>query len=162
MKVLVTGGSGFIGSHVVDALVEGGHQVVVVDRQPSPHENPAATYRHADITDPSTWAGLLEGIEAVSHQAARVGLGTRFAEVADYVTDNDLGTATMLRAMADAGFTGRLVLAGSMVVYGEGAYHCPTCGPRRAGARHPERLAAGRFEPACPTCGGDLTPTTVG
>ena len=101
---------------------------------------------------------MLPGVDAVSHQAARVGLGVRFADVTDYVADNDTGTAVLLAALDAVGFAGRLVLASSMVVYGEGAYRCPACGPVAARPRTAERLGAGRFEPDCPRCGADLVP----
>ena len=161
MRVLVTGGSGFVGSHVVDLLVGEGHDVVVVDRVPPTHPNPAAHYVHADLVDAADWVHTLEGVGAVSHQAARVGLGRRFDDVADYARDNDLGTAVLLRELARTHFAGRLVLASSMVVYGEGAYRCPACGPVRPGPRAADRLEAGVFEPPCPSCGADLVWITV-
>jgi dTDP-L-rhamnose 4-epimerase len=156
MNVLVTGGSGFIGSHVVDLLVSEGHDVVVVDRVAPSHPNPAATFVQADLVEANDWAHVLNGIGAVSHQAAKVGLGLRFDDVTDYARDNDLATAVLLRELARARFAGRLVLASSMVVYGEGSYRCTACGPVRPGPRAPSRLEAGAFEPPCPSCGSDL------
>ena len=161
MRVLVTGGSGFIGSHVVDLLADQGHQVVVVDRVEPGHRNPAAEFVQADLVDAVNWAHVLHGVDAVSHQAAKVGLGLRFDDVADYARDNDLATAVLLRELARADFAGRLVLASSMVVYGEGAYRCPSCGPVRPGPRPAARLEAGAFEPPCGSCGADLAWTTV-
>ncbi len=162
MRVLVTGGSGFVGSHVVDVLLEAGHDVVVLDRRPAMFENRRATYLLGDVRDPESWTRALPGVDAINHQAARVGLGRHFADVTDYVDDNDVGTAVMCRALDHVGFTGPLVLAGSMVVYGEGAYRCPQCGPVRPGPRSVDRLAAGTFEPPCPSCGGDLVSVAVG
>jgi dTDP-L-rhamnose 4-epimerase len=162
MRILVTGGSGFVGSHVVDLAADVGHDVVVLDRLRPKFENDRATYLIGDVRDDDCWRAALADVDAISHQAARVGLGRRFADVVDYVDDNDVGTAVMLRALDRSGFTGRLVLAGSMVAYGEGAYRCPICGPAHPGPRSVERLAAGAFEPPCPTCGGDLAPETVG
>ncbi|HEX3794135.1 MAG TPA: NAD-dependent epimerase/dehydratase family protein [Acidimicrobiales bacterium] len=158
MKILVSGGAGFIGSHIVDALVQGGHEVVVVDRAPPSYRNSAAHYVQQDVRDPAVWLKTLDGVDAVSHQAARVGLGVRFSDVADYVSDNDVGTAAMLFAMDRLAFAGRLVLASSMVVYGEGTYTCSACGVVRPAPRTAERLASGRFEPPCPLCEGDLLP----
>jgi dTDP-L-rhamnose 4-epimerase len=89
-----------------------------------------------------------------------VGLGKGFDDAVAYVSRNDLGTAVLLTAMADAG-VGRLVLAGSMVVYGEGAYGCEWHGPVRPGPRTVADLDAGRFEPRCPRCGEELTPGLV-
>ncbi len=162
MRALVTGGAGFVGSHVVDALVALGHEVLVVDRVPAPHPNDEARYVIADLNDPARWAPLVAGVEAVSHQAARVGLGVRFDDVAGYVEDNDLGTARLLRELDRVGFDGRVVLASSMVVYGDGGYRCPGCGPVLPAPRPADRLAAGRFEPVCPRCGGDVSPVAVG
>ncbi|MFF5185300.1 NAD-dependent epimerase/dehydratase family protein [Streptomyces sp. NPDC000345] len=151
MRVLVTGGAGFIGSHVVDALRAGGHEPLVYDVRGDPG---------ADVRDPAAVARALTGVDAVCHQAARVGLGDGVADAAEYVSRNDLGTAVLLAAMAGAGVR-RLVLAGSMVVYGEGRYACPRHGVVRPGPRAAGALAAGRFEPPCPRCGADLSPGRV-
>ncbi|MFC9058334.1 NAD-dependent epimerase/dehydratase family protein, partial [Streptomyces sp. NPDC057074] len=137
MRVLVTGHAGFIGSHVVTALREHGHEPVGYDVR----EDPAA-----DVRDPAAVAKALTGVDAVCHQAAMVGLGNGFADAAEYVSRNDLGTAVLLAAMAEAG-VGRLVLAGSMVVYGEGRYECARHGVVRPGPRAVADLDAGRFEP---------------
>lgn len=152
MRVLVTGGAGFIGSHVVDALAAHGHEPVVFD---------TAVDTGADVRDGEAVARALDGVDAVCHQAAMVGLGTGFADAPEYVSRNDLGTAVLLAAMADAGVR-RLVLAGSMVVYGEGRYACERHGVVRPGPRIGADLAAGRFEPLCPECGAELSPGLVG
>ncbi|TWD18185.1 dTDP-L-rhamnose 4-epimerase [Streptomyces sp. T12] len=152
MRVLVTGGAGFIGSTVVTALRERGHEPVVFD---------VRTDRAADVRSPGAVRAALDGVDAVSHQAAMVGLGTGFGDAPEYVSRNDLGTAVLLAAMADAGVR-RLVLAGSMVVYGEGRYVCAGHGVVRPGPRAEEDLAAGRFEPRCPVCGAALEPGLVG
>ncbi|MEU8934673.1 NAD-dependent epimerase/dehydratase family protein [Streptomyces sp. NPDC048409] len=151
MRVLVTGGAGFIGSHVVEALTARGHEAVVFDVRDDPG---------ADVRNPAAVARALGGVDAVCHQAAMVGLGVGFSDAAEYVSRNDLGTAVLLAAMAEAG-VGRLVLAGSMVVYGEGRYECPRHGVVRPGPRAVAGLEAGRFEPVCPVCGADLAPGLV-
>jgi dTDP-L-rhamnose 4-epimerase len=91
-----------------------------------------------------------------------VGLGVDMSDVTDFVSHNDLGTATLLKALARRRFSGRLVLASSMVVYGEGRYACAEHGELPAPARTPNDLAAGRFDPVCPGCGSPLEPLAVG
>ncbi|MFF3552038.1 NAD-dependent epimerase/dehydratase family protein [Streptomyces tsukubensis] len=169
MRVLVTGGAGFIGSHIVAELAARGHETVVLDAllpsahgaSPSAGASAGAELVHADVRDRGALAEALRGVDAVSHQAAMVGLGTGFSDAPDYVGCNDLGTAVLLAAMADAGVRD-LVLAGSMVVYGEGRYDCPRHGWVRPGPRTAADLEAGRFEPRCPECGADLAPGLVG
>jgi dTDP-L-rhamnose 4-epimerase len=161
--VLVTGGAGFIGSHVVDELVGLGRPVRVLDALhpaahggPPPYLNSGAEWIHGDVRDRETVERALAGVGDVCHQAAMVGLGTDFADVADYVAHNDLGTAVLLRALAARRFAGRLVLASSMVVYGEGRYACADHGLVRPAPRRVADLDAGRFEPPCPACGRPL------
>jgi dTDP-L-rhamnose 4-epimerase len=168
MRVLVTGGAGFIGSQIVDALLRDRHEVVVVDDlDPAAHPGmPAgladdAEYVWRDLRDPDGWRHVLGQVDAVCHQAAKVGLGVDFGDVAEYVSRNDLGTARLLRELHDVGFRGRLVLASSMVVYGEGRYRCAEHGVVRPGPRATHDMEVGRFDPPCPTCGHALTPEAV-
>lgn len=167
MKVLVTGAAGFIGSHVVDRLVADGHAVVALDSRPPEHDpderrNPGATWVTGDIRDPGTWLEHARGADAVSHQAAMVGLGVDLGDIRRYVEDNDVGTATGLWALHELGWRGRFVLASSMVVYGEGRYRCERSGcvdpgDIRPAPRQPADLDASRWEPPCPGCGGPLS-----
>jgi dTDP-L-rhamnose 4-epimerase len=166
--VLVTGGAGFIGSHVVEALVARGDDLTIVDsghpgahRAPLPGTVAGVPVRLLDVRDRAMLEPLLAGVDVVVHQAAMVGLGTDVQDLPEYVGCNDLGTAVLLAAMARAGVA-RLVLASSMVVYGEGAYACDRHGPVRPAARALPDLAAGRFEPGCPHCGRALTWLEIG
>jgi dTDP-L-rhamnose 4-epimerase len=162
----VTGGCGFIGSHLVALLLERGHDVRILDAllpsvHPVPPEvDPRAELIVGNVRDPEVVDAALTGIDVVSHQAAMVGLGVDLDDLPAYIGNNDLGTAVLLARMARSG-TAALVLASSMVVYGEGAYHCAEHGPVTPGPRRPHDLDAGHFEPSCPTCGRALVPGLV-
>jgi len=169
MKFLVTGGAGFIGSHIVDRLVEAGHEVVVVDNlDPGAHDgppewtNPSARYLWVDLANPSAWSDELAGTDAICHQASKVGLGVDPGDIAAYVQANDVATAAMLGELHRQGWWGRIVLASSMVVYGEGRYRCDQHGSTHPAARTEADLRAGRFEPTCPRCDSDLVGELVG
>lgn len=151
MRVLLTGGAGFIGSVVHQQLATLGHQVVVFDRVVDPAD---------DVTDLARVRTAIESCGVVVHLAAKVGLGVALSDIDDYVRQNDLGTAVVLRAAAEAGVS-RIVYASSMVVYGEGAYACPEHGPVAAPPRTEADLRNGRFEPSCPQCGRELVPGLV-
>ena len=152
MRILVTGGGGFIGSHLAERLVQQDNDVILLDRAPANRVEGAQLIR-ADLADWTSTRDAVAGVEAVFHLAARVGLGLNFADAPSYTHDNDLGTATLLGALSESGFHGRLVLSSSMVVYGEGAYSCKDHGSVKPAPRALADLAARRFEPACPACG---------
>ncbi|HET9612126.1 MAG TPA: NAD-dependent epimerase/dehydratase family protein, partial [Acidimicrobiales bacterium] len=161
-RILVTGGAGFVGSHVVDLLVAAGHEVVVLDSlaahdRPPPWLHADVDLVRGDVRDPAAWRRAVRGVDAICHQAARVGLGVDFGDIGAYVADNDVGTAAGLGVLHEVGFAGRIVLASSMVVYGEGRYRCLRHGDVRPGPRTPDDLAAGRFDPPCPRCGAPVT-----
>ncbi|WP_433085446.1 NAD-dependent epimerase/dehydratase family protein [Dactylosporangium sp. CA-052675] len=163
MRILVTGGAGFIGTHVVAALRAAGHDVTVLDLlHPKAHRTApeGGPLLRADVRDAAAVAGALAGVDVVVHQAALVGMGVDLADLPEYAGCNDLGTAVLLAGMARAGVL-RLVLASSMVVYGEGAYACPRHGATEPAERTPADLAAGRFEARCPACGAALEPGEV-
>ena len=141
-RVLVTGGSGFIGAQIVDAFQEAGHSVTVLDVRPP--KDPGVRFVCGDVRDRAAVDHALKGIDVVVHQAAKVGLGVNVQDMPEYSDVNVTGTATLLAAM-DRSDVGRLVLASSMVVYGEGAYSCERHGPspvRSLGAVRPRVRAA--------------------
>ncbi|MDP9325151.1 MAG: NAD-dependent epimerase/dehydratase family protein [Candidatus Dormibacteraeota bacterium] len=113
-----------------------------------------------DLRDPSVAERVLSEVDAVCHQSAMVGLGVDAQDAPEYVSHNALATAVLLAAMDRCGVV-RLVLASSMVVYGEGAYSCVEHGDVRPGARAEADLAAGLFESRCPSCGAPLESATV-
>jgi len=158
MRVLLTGSAGFIGTAIGAALESDGHEVVRVDLMlPMAHGSsdvPAGTHQ-LDVRDADSWRHLCVGVDAVCHQAAVVGAGVRVGDLPDYASHNDLGTAALLAAMHESGVR-RLVLASSMVVYGEGRYTCPEHGDQTPPPRARDTLDAGEFENHCPACGAVL------
>ncbi len=167
-NVLVTGGAGFIGSHLVDGLVDKGHRVRVFDMLVSQvhgenaepkYVNPAAEFVRGDVCDRAAVAAALEGIDVVFHEAAEVGVGQSMYEIERYVRANDLGTAVVLEAvLARRPQIRKLVVASSMSIYGEGAYSCAQCGPIAPQLRSTEQLRDRRWEVECPKCGAELSP----
>jgi dTDP-L-rhamnose 4-epimerase len=163
LNILVTGGAGFIGSHLVDALVDAGHRVRILDSlveqvhgpaAPS-HLNPAAEFIHGDVCDAEAVRMALNGIDVVYHQAAEVGVGQSMYEIVRYVKANDLGTAVLLEEMIKrpSQFK-KLVVASSMSIYGEGAYQCGKCSTKvYPQLRSDEQLVAHDWEFKCGSCG---------
>ncbi|GIZ96112.1 UDP-glucose 4-epimerase [Tsukamurella sp. TY48] len=150
MRVLLTGGAGFIGSHIADLLRAGGeHEVIAIDAMlPQAHGEvtPPAGVQLLDLLDVDGLDRVLAGVDAVCHQAAAVGAGVDAADAPLFAANNDLGTAELLSAMARADCR-RLILASSMVVYGDGTYVDDEGRPVHPVPRTVEDLRAGRFEP---------------
>lgn len=167
MKVLVTGGAGFIGQHVVSELLARGYAVRAMDSlRPDVHAygawSPPANVEliQADMREARALDQALEGVEAVVHLAAKVGLGVDVQDLPDYASSNDVGTAELLAGMARANVK-RLTLASSMVVYGEGLGKCREHGATTPGPRTDAALSSGQFEPPCPRCGVPLETALV-
>ncbi len=159
----MTGGAGFVGSHVVDALLRAGHEVRVIDsllpraHNARPDLPSEVQFVHGDLRDAAIVRTALRSVEAICHQAAMVGPGLNLDDAAEYVGANGVATAVLLAEAARAGIT-RWVLASSVVVYGNGYYHCAEHGMMPAPPRAAADLDAGRFEPRCPSCGSDVEP----
>lgn len=170
MNILVTGGAGFIGSHLVDALVARGHSVKILDALvPQVHAkapdylNPDAQFIGGDVCDRETAGRALEGIEVVYHQAAEVGVAQSMYEIQKYVRANQVGTAVLLEAIIERRASiAKLIVASSNTIYGEGAYHCPSCGVIHPQLRPARQLLARRWEACCLTCDAPLSPRATG
>jgi dTDP-L-rhamnose 4-epimerase len=155
-RVLITGGAGFIGSHLADELLEAGYAVRVFDNcapqvhgavhGPPPYLSSDVEFVRADIQDGAALRRALRGVDSVVHLAAMVGVGQSMYEVADYTAVNDLGTAILLQALLERP-VGRLVVASSMSVYGEGRYRSVEGEIVDTADRSALQLKAGRWEP---------------
>lgn len=165
MRVLLTGAAGFIGSRTAVALRSAGHEVVAVDTMLAAAHGPGAEAppqcHVVDIRDRDALKPLLGGVDVVCHQAAVVGAGVDAADAPSYAGHNDFGTAVLLAEMYAAGCA-RLVLASSMVVYGQGGYDCPEHGQVDPAPRTRPDLDAGVFEHRCPIGGEPLRWRLVG
>ena len=164
MHVLVTGGAGFIGSHVVDALLRRGDTVAVLDSlvwrvhpgQSWPGSLQGVRRIRGDVTEVDDWRMALDGVDAVVHLAAYQDYQTDFSRFARV---NDAGTALLYELLVERGQPmQRVVVASSQAVYGEGAYRCPDHGRQYPPPRSLEQLARGAWDPGCPQCGAPLDP----
>ncbi|MFC1713108.1 SDR family NAD(P)-dependent oxidoreductase [Candidatus Poribacteria bacterium] len=162
MKILVTGGAGFIGSHITDALIERGHSVRVYDnltpqvhiqQQVPEYLNKEAEFIEADIRDRNALTKAIEGVEVIFHEASAVGVGQSMYQIHKYTDANALGTANLLDILANEKHSvGKLIIAASMSEYGEGAYKCDDCGIIYPTHREPEELRQRQWEMTCPNC----------
>jgi dTDP-L-rhamnose 4-epimerase len=171
-RVLVTGGAGFIGSHLVDALVERGHEVVAFDSldpaaHPQPPKWPAyantkCRYILGDVRDKEALRRALDGVEVVFHHAAAVGSGISMIDIGRFVEVNSLGTANLLElAIEKRDRIKKLIVASSMTVMGEGTYECSTHGVYCPFLRPIEQLARNEWEVKCPQCGASSKPLAM-
>ena len=173
-NVLVTGGAGYIGSHLVDALVARGYHVVVLDNLvPQVHRsgtwpsyaNAKVRYVRGDVRDRAVFELLVLEAEAVVHFAAAVSVGQSMYEIDRYVDVNTRGTALLLDILVNTKHkVEKVIVASSIGVYGEGAYRCGTCGPVAPGIRGDAQMSAKDWEQRCPACGAPVVsvPTPEG
>jgi dTDP-L-rhamnose 4-epimerase len=165
--ILITGGAGFIGTHLARALLARGHAVTVMDNfNPQIHggntELPADLRRHArlvrgDVREAAAWAAAVPGHRAIVNLAAETGTGQSMYEVARYEQVNLAGTALLYDLLARTPRHGveRIVVASSRAIYGEGAYRCPQDGLVYSDPRSSAEKKMGLFDPVCPACGGE-------
>jgi dTDP-L-rhamnose 4-epimerase len=171
-KVLVTGGAGFIGSHLVDALVGRGHEVVAFDNlDPAAHPRPPkwpayanakCRYILGDVRDKGALRRALDGVEVVFHHAAAVGSGISMIDIGRFVEVNSLGTANLLELVIEKrNKIKKLIVASSMTVMGEGTYECGAHGVFYPFLRPAEQLARNEWELKCPQCGVSSNPLAM-
>lgn len=160
--VLVTGGAGYIGSHLVDALVARDYRVTVLDNlEPQVHRsgtwpsyaNAKAQYVRGDVRDRAAFEPLVLAADAVVHFGAAVSVGQSMYQVDRYVDVNTRGTALLLDILVNSKHhVEKVLVASSIGVYGEGAYRCATHGPVAPTIRTAEQLSARDWEQRCPVC----------
>ncbi|MCM8811749.1 MAG: NAD-dependent epimerase/dehydratase family protein [Candidatus Omnitrophica bacterium] len=167
MKILVTGGAGFIGSHLVDALVRRGHKVRVLDNleeqvhhgEKPDYLHPGAEYLWGDVRDRRLLSKALRGIEILFHEAACVGVGQSMYQIDKYVDNNTRSASILLDMIVNKKLPiQKMVVASSMSIYGEGAYRCADCGPVFPSVRPEEQLRRRQWEMLCPRCRKPLEP----
>ena len=172
-RVLITGGAGFVGSHLADALAGDGHEVTLFDNlEPQVHGedarrpaylDPAHRLETGDVRNADALAPLVRQADVVFHLAAMVGVGQSMYQVRRYTDVNAMGMATLLEILAtDRGRVKKLLVASSMSIYGEGAYDCPICGPVAPRLRPVAQLKQAEWEVRCARCGSELRPMPTG
>jgi dTDP-L-rhamnose 4-epimerase len=154
-RILITGGAGFIGSHLADELLSSGYQVRALDslvsqvhdtRLRPAYLDPEVELIVGDVRDRAAVDRALDDVDAVFHLAAQVGVGQSMYQIADYTSTNVVGTATLLEAIIERP-VGRLIVASSMSIYGEGLYLSSKGDHVTTAERTLEQLAAGKWDP---------------
>jgi len=167
-RILITGGAGFIGSHLTDALIKDGYRVRILDnlveqvhqgRVPQ-YMNKQADLQIGDVCDPATVVKALHNVDVVYHLAARVGVAQSNYQIRQYVEGNVGGMATLLDVIVNTSLpVKKVIMTASMTSYGEGNYHCKTCGVVRPALRMSKKdFYDGTWEPRCPVCSGTIAP----
>ncbi len=167
-QILITGGAGFVGSHLADGLLAAGHRVRALDDlTPQVHPSGPPDYLSSevelvigDVRDPNRLKEVLQDVDIVYHFAATVGVGQSMYEISRYMSVNTQGTAELLQAILDSKAPPeKLIVASSMSIYGEGRYKCSVCGqPSAPAVRTLNHLKSGRWDFHCHVCAGLLEP----
>ncbi len=166
-KILVTGGAGFIGSFIVDRLIEEGHDVRIFDNlEPQVHQgktpgylNEKAEFIKGDVSNYDELKKAVEDVDIIFHEAARVGVGQSQYQPKRYVDVNIGGTANLLDILVNSEHdVKKLIVASSMSIYGEGAYQCENCGDVSPSIRSDEQMSGQEWELHCPVCGEKIMP----
>lgn len=169
-NILVTGGAGFIGSHLVDKLITQGYKVRILDNlTPQVHQNRIPSYLNqkaellkGDVTNLKDIREAVDGIDAIFHEAAVVGVGQSMYEIEHYIYNNTLGTAKLLDFLVNNKHkVRRILVASSMSAYGEGLYKCDKCGQVRPPLRTDEQMSQRKWELICPNCRRILKPVGI-
>jgi len=166
-KILITGGAGFVGSHLADALLRAGHDVRIFDNlSPQVHGVGLPEYLSADVEllqgdmrDARAVGRAVEHIDVIFHLAAAVGVGQSMYQIANYMGSNTQGTAILVQSLLERKTRAeKLVVASSMSIYGEGQYLCASCGDVAPEPRDTEQLLRKAWEMLCPKCCAELVP----
>jgi len=167
-KILIIGGAGFIGSHLVDFLVEKGHDVIVFDNleeqvhgkigKPPEYLNKNIKFIKENITNYDNLYSAVKDVEIIFHLAAAVGVGQSMYQIAKYIENNTMGTANILDILVNKEHNvKKLIIASSMSIYGEGKYKCESCGDMYPKLREIDDLKTSFWEFKCKNCGKQLT-----
>ncbi|HLH08659.1 MAG TPA: NAD-dependent epimerase/dehydratase family protein [Terriglobales bacterium] len=166
-RILITGGAGFVGSHLADALLSAGHEVRIFDNlTPQVHSDGMPDYlpgeihfMEGDLRDGDQVREAVRNVDVIFHLGAAVGVGQSMYEISHYMGANTQGTANLLQAILDTDCKlEKLIVASSMSIYGEGKYLCVQCGTVAPRERNTRQLKERQWEALCPTCGRELTP----
>ncbi|HEU5452963.1 MAG TPA: NAD-dependent epimerase/dehydratase family protein [Terriglobales bacterium] len=169
-KILITGGAGFLGSHLADALVKRGDSVRIFDSL-SPQVHPGGMpeylvreveFVRGDMRDSEAVRDAVRGVDVIFHLAAAVGVGQSMYEITHYMGVNTQGTANLLQVLLDTKIPiQKLVVASSMSIYGEGKYRCESCADVAPPPRDNAQLKQKQWETLCPNCRSVLAPVAT-
>ena len=160
MKILVTGGCGFIGTYLVNALIKRDHEVHILDREKPKDKNKKAKYYLIDLCE-NIDSILKNKYDIIYHLAAEVGSGLSMADPKKFLFTNTYGTANLLESMRRSGKYSKVISISSATVYGEASYKCDEHGVFFPGFRSEKDLRLNEWEVKCPICGNDMEPLPI-